>query len=168
MKRWLVLPFALVAVLALPMGAAANSGSNGNTQHFGPFDSTSVDNGSCSLPWAVDTFQRDFKVSDNGDGTFTVREEYKNGSFVTMDGGSPGACETDQRHGTVVLPGVNGTFTGYLEGTVSGGTYNPGGCEIVGAGNVRFFAKPEAAPEILRAGARYDLAARKAIEGGAR
>ncbi len=44
-------------------------------------------------------------------------------------------------------------------------------CEVVGAGNVRFFAKPEGSPEILRAGARYDLAARREVrvaEGGAR
>ncbi len=36
-------------------------------------------------------------------------------------------------------------------------------CEVVGAGNVRFFAKPEATPEILRAGAHYDLAARREV-----
>ena len=40
--------------------------------------------------------------------------------------------------------------------------------EVVGVGDVRFFAKPETAPEILRAGAHYDLAARKVIAGGAR
>lgn len=33
--------------------------------------------------------------------------------------------------------------------------------EVVGAGNVRFFATPEAAPDLLQAGARYDLAARR-------
>jgi cyanophycinase len=33
-------------------------------------------------------------------------------------------------------------------------------CEVAGAGSVRFFATAQAAPEILRAGARYDLAAR--------
>lgn len=132
MRRLFVVPFALVAVLALPMSAAAGS-SNGNTQHFGPFDSTSVDYGSCSQPWALDTDQRDFKVSDNGDGTFSVREEYKNGSFVTTGPVSPGACETDQNHGTVVAPGVTGTLTGYLEGTVSGATYNPAGCNVVAA-----------------------------------
>jgi hypothetical protein len=132
--RWFAAVAAAAAILALPVGAAADSSStNGNTQHFGPFDSVSVDNGSCSLPWALDTDQREFKVSDNGDGTFTVREEYKNGSFVTTAGGSPGACDTDSNHGTLVLAGVHGTFTGYLEGTVSGGTYNPGGCDVTGA-----------------------------------
>jgi cyanophycinase len=40
--------------------------------------------------------------------------------------------------------------------------------EVVGVGDVRFFAKPETAPEILRAGAHYDLAARKLIAGGVR
>ena len=33
--------------------------------------------------------------------------------------------------------------------------------EVVGVGNVRFFAAPEAAPDLLQAGARYDLAARR-------
>lgn len=134
MRKWFAVPFALAVGLALPTSAAATStSSNGNTQHFGPFDSTSVDNGSCSQPWAVDTDQRDFMVADNGDGTFSVREEYKNGSFVTTGPVSPGACETSQNHGTMVLPGINGTFNGYLEGTVSGGTYNPAGCDLVGA-----------------------------------
>jgi cyanophycinase len=40
--------------------------------------------------------------------------------------------------------------------------------EVLGAGMVRFFATPEAAPALLAAGARYDLAARKVFEGGAR
>ncbi len=35
--------------------------------------------------------------------------------------------------------------------------------EVVGAGTVRFFAAPEAPPEILHAGAAYDLAARKVV-----
>ncbi len=33
--------------------------------------------------------------------------------------------------------------------------------EVVGAGTVRFFAAPEAPPDLLQAGARYDLAARR-------
>ena len=44
-------------------------------------------------------------------------------------------------------------------------------CEVAGTGKVRFFATPEAKAEELKAGARYDLAARKeirVIEGGAR
>jgi cyanophycinase len=40
--------------------------------------------------------------------------------------------------------------------------------EVVGEGNVRFFAASEAPAEILRAGARYDLAGRRPIEGEAR
>ncbi|MBL9187569.1 MAG: cyanophycinase [Opitutaceae bacterium] len=39
--------------------------------------------------------------------------------------------------------------------------------DIVGAGSVRFFAAPEAPAILLRAGATYDLAARKTIVSGA-
>ena len=97
-------------------------------QHFGLFASTSPDNGSCQNEWAIDTFDRFFDVHNNGDGSFSVREQFKNGSFVTNAGPSPGACETDPRHGTTLLAGMNGTFTGYLDFTVTGGTFTPGGC----------------------------------------
>jgi cyanophycinase len=40
-------------------------------------------------------------------------------------------------------------------------------CEIVGAGTARFFATPDAPVLELKAGARYDLAARKPVPGGA-
>src|SRR4051812_15146462 len=96
--------------------AAAGSAGNGKETHFGPFPSASPDNGSCNNPWADDTFDRDFKVKDNGDGTFTVREEFKNGSFVTNGGPSPGACETtDSHHGFTVLPGIHGKMHGEIQ-----------------------------------------------------
>ncbi len=37
-------------------------------------------------------------------------------------------------------------------------------CRVVGVGAVRFFATPEAAPVVLSAGARYDLATRQVAE----
>jgi hypothetical protein len=100
---------------------------------FGPFHSTSTDNGSCGQPWAQDIFDRFFKVRDNKDGTFNVREEFKNGVFITIGGPSPGSCETDQDHGQSVRGGVTGHFEGYLEGTVTSSTYNPNGCAEAGA-----------------------------------
>jgi len=110
--------------------AAVGSAGNGKETHFGPFASTSPDGGSCGNDWALDSFNRDFKVKDNGDGTFTVKEEFKDGSFVTNAGASPGACEgTDQKHGLLLNAGVTGTMHGDLEGTVTGGTFNPAACD---------------------------------------
>ena len=59
------------------------------TQHYGPYTSTSPDSSTCGNDWAEDTFDRDFTVR----GT-TVVEQFKNGSFVTMAGPSPGARAT--------------------------------------------------------------------------
>ena len=121
--------FSLLALMAAAcVFVAVGSAGNGKETHFGPYTSTTTDNGSCSQPWATDTFQRDFKVKDNGDGTFRVRVEYKQGSFVTLGGVSPGACETDH-HGTAVRAGVTGNMHGYLEGTVTSSSFNPSGCD---------------------------------------
>jgi hypothetical protein len=82
----------LTTVLA-PAGPLTTNG----TQHYGPYPSTSPDSGTCGNDWAQDTFDGHFTVRPNGDGTYTVVEEFKNGSFVTNAGASPGACETNPR-----------------------------------------------------------------------
>jgi hypothetical protein len=130
MKRIVLFAVLLTAAFAF---AAVGSAGNGKETHFGPFASTSPDGGSCGNDWATDTFNRDFKVKDNGDGTFTVKEEFKDGSFKTIAGLSPGSCEPDSNHGTLVNGGVTGTMHGDLQGTVTGGTFNPAGCDGAGA-----------------------------------
>jgi len=112
--------------------ATSSAAAGPEDQHFGPFASTSPDNGSCGL-WANDTFDRFFNVHDNGDGSFSVKEQFKNGSFVTLPGRSPGACESDSKHGSTLLAGMKGTFTGYLDFTVTGGTFTPTGCSATPA-----------------------------------
>src|SRR5690349_9785133 len=62
------------------------------TQHYGPYPSGSPDSGTCG-DWANDTFDRDFTVRTSN-GETTVVEQFKNGSFVTMSGPSPGACDS--------------------------------------------------------------------------
>ncbi len=140
----------LLSTALLPVSADENHDNN----RFGPYPSTSPDGGSCGQPWATDTFDRVFTVNDgnNNDGnhqnngqqegnnpfpvptpagTFRVREDFIHGKFVTTGPVSPGACETtDTHHGTVVLPGIQGKFGGFLEGNVTGGTYNPNGCSV--------------------------------------
>jgi hypothetical protein len=102
--------------LAGPVGAA-------NTK--GPYDGASTDSGTCGNDWANDTFKRKFAVTDNGDTTFTLREDFIAGKFVTIAGASPGACEGATPHGTTVAAGIKGEFNGYIVGPVTGGTYNP-------------------------------------------
>ena len=85
------------------------------TQHFGPYSSGSPDSGTCGNDWAQDTFDRDFTVRSNGDGTYTIVEQFKNGSFVTSDGPSPGACDvTYFNHGTTIVAGKTGSMHGYF------------------------------------------------------
>src|SRR5438874_544408 len=90
------LTLSLIALAAFASGIGRVSAA-GSTQQFGPYPSTSPDSGTCGNDWATDTFDRQFKVSTrpNADGTYTVNEEFKNGSFVTMAGPSPGACQTN-------------------------------------------------------------------------
>jgi hypothetical protein len=89
-------------------------GPNG-TQHYGPYTSTSPDSGSCGNDWATDTFDRDFTVRTNPDGTFTVVQQFKNGSFVTMAGPSPGSCDTtDGSPPGTLAAGKTGSMHGYF------------------------------------------------------
>ncbi len=100
-------------VLAIPAVGAAN------TQHYGPFASTSPDSGTCGNDWAEDTIERHFTVS--GDGT-RVTEEFKNGSFTTNAGPSPGSCGNGTTH--TLAAGITGSLHGSFDIVVSNGTYN--------------------------------------------
>jgi hypothetical protein len=86
------------------------------TQHYGPYPSGSPDSGTCGNLWAQDTFNRHFTVKHNPDGTFTVIQQFKKGSFVTMMGASPGACDLDEPEnmGGVVNGGITGSMHGYF------------------------------------------------------
>jgi len=60
-------------------------------------------------------FDRHFTVRSNGDGTFTVVEQFKNGSFVTTAGASPAACDaTYTNHGLTIGDNVTGSMHGYF------------------------------------------------------
>lgn len=84
------------------------------TQHFGPFASGSPDSGTCGNSWAEDQFNRFFTVRAAGPGAFTIVEQFKDGTFVTNAGASPGACdETDGTPPGTVAAGIDGTLHGY-------------------------------------------------------
>jgi len=89
-----------------------------------------TDYGCAGHAWATDTIRRVLKVYRNDNGSYRVREE-DSARFVTNADGavrSPGNCpENRTRHGRTVRDGVVGTVTGYITGTVTGGSFDPGG-----------------------------------------
>ena len=131
MKRLLMVSLTAVAMALLPTAAAAdNEHGGGPDTHFGPYSSASTDSGTCGPDWANDTFKRQFFVRQTDSGTWQVTEAFIDGRFVTLAGASPGACETTSEHGTLITAGRTGNFGGFLSGTVTGGTFNPDGCEV--------------------------------------
>ena len=86
------------------------------TQHYGPYSSSSSDSGTCGVnDWAEDMFNRHFTVRSNGDGTSTVVEQFKDGSFVTNSTASPAACDpTYTHHGVAIVAGKTGSMHGYF------------------------------------------------------
>ena len=121
----------LILIGSLLLAASSAMASQGN--RFGPFPTSSTDIGSCGNAWALDSYDLFFNVHQNSAGGFSVQEQFKNASFVTFLGPSPGACESDPNHGLALLPGIRGTFTGYIDFIVTGGTYNPNGCDAAPA-----------------------------------
>jgi hypothetical protein len=105
----------LSTVLDPPATTSANA-----TQHYGPYTSGSTDSGTCGNNWANDMFDRHFSVKPNNDGTFTVVEQFKNGSFVTPatdsppTNFSPGACQPSPPPAGTVNAGITGSMHGYF------------------------------------------------------
>ena len=121
-----ILPaLALVMAMILP----GTTHAAGRTAQFGPYASTSQDSGTCGNDWAMDSFDRNFRVDTRPDanGNYTVEERFSNGSFVTIAGDSPGACGDNPR-GTIA-EGVTGTMQGNFTIIVYGGSYNADGCD---------------------------------------
>src|SRR5688572_20784658 len=93
-----------------------SAGGQYRTQHYGPYPSTSPDSGTCGI-WATDQFDRHFTVRSNHDGTYTVVQQFKRGTFVVNppEQPSPGSCDaTDGRGPGTVNGGVTGTMHGYF------------------------------------------------------
>jgi hypothetical protein len=84
---------------------------------------TSPDSGTCGNDWANDTLKRVYKVTQNHDGSFTL-VAFDRGTFTTVAGQSPGACETgDSHHGATVTAGVTGGVVGFVAEKLTG-TFN--------------------------------------------
>jgi hypothetical protein len=94
----------------------------------GPIHVGQADIGTCNNTWALDTFDKVYTITANGDGTSNVEVVYNKGTFVTVAGMSPGACEVIKvppGNGNSVAAGINGTMKQDYNGTVVG-TLMPG------------------------------------------
>ena len=123
----IALTMALMSISSLSSASAAPG-----VRTYGPFASTSEDSGTCGNSWASDTFNRFFKVftTQNADNTYTVIEDFRQGSFVTVLGQSPGACQPEGNPNGTVGEGVTGKFSGTFTVIVSNGTYNPAAAAV--------------------------------------
>ena len=124
MRRIAMLLLLLAGVLTLAAAALADPGDKGKGKKQGKnkFTFTLVNTDRrCdgTEPWATLNEKR-----TNKDGTFRLRRVDK-GTFTTIAGNSPGNCAANKsKHGHTVRAGVTGRFGGYLEGTITGGTFN--------------------------------------------
>jgi hypothetical protein len=116
-----------ITLVALTLFVIVTALAGPGTQHLGPFLVNTTDGGSCGNSWANDTFERRYTIISNGGGNFTVKEQDK-GTFVTIAGASPGACEATSNHGAFVSAGIAGNIEGSADFTVNSATYNPNGC----------------------------------------
>ena len=94
---------------------ALSTSADPGTRHIGPIASSSPDSSTCGNDWAEDHFDRFFTIRQTGPATYTVYEQFKNGTFVTFTALSPGACDSSDGYGPgVVTAGIDGTMHGYL------------------------------------------------------
>lgn len=131
---------------------AAPTFATGDTVHYGPIASGSTDSSTCGNDWAIDTFDRVFSVNtvQNLDGTYTVIEQFKNGTFVTIAGPSAGGCDTNP--GGTVGDGIIGKMQGSFTIIVTGGTYNPSATCESGCGTTAGFVST-----VFGGAATYDV-----------
>jgi len=97
--------------------AAPMMGSSNGTEHYGPYTTPDTDSGCGIDPWNNETFDRHFTVKSNHDGTFTVVEQFKDGTFTTIGTQSPGELcpEKNEPAGlATVNPGITGSMHGYF------------------------------------------------------
>ena len=146
MRRMIIPVVLLVGVLTLAASGLADPGGKGKGEGNGKGQGKSQGEGKAqgknkfsfaltttdrrcdgTEPWATLTEKRTYQVHANGDGTFRLRRVDK-GTFTTAAGKSPGNCTANKsKHGQLIRAGVTGRFGGYLEGTITGGTFNKKG-----------------------------------------
>ena len=106
----------------------ANPADHQNNHNNWRFTTTRIspDTGTCSdNVWANDVLKRTYVVHRSGDGTYSLTA-FDRGTFTTVAGASPEACNTaNKHHGTVVTAAIQGRIFGFISGKVIGGTFDP-------------------------------------------
>ena len=129
MKRIAVVFAAIAMVVSLSGIAQA-----GTVFKDGGYSTTSADSSTCGANWAQDLNVRNFTVQlpAVSPGVYKVTEQFASGHFSTIAGVSPQSCQAGN-HNTV-KGGIQGTWSGTYNLTVSTGTLNANGsCELVQA-----------------------------------
>jgi hypothetical protein len=153
MRRFIIVSVLAAAALALAAAGAADPGDGHGKGKAHSFTAkggkitmqvVTTDHGCSFRPWGTDRIKRTYKVRKNENGSYTVRREDK-GRFTTLAGLSPSAdpCPGVTRkgkHGTTLLAGMTGKMHGYIQGTVTGGTFNPTGTCTAECTNADFVA----------------------------
>jgi hypothetical protein len=111
-----------VAFVVVFAGTALANVKTGDT--YGPASMSGTDNGSCGNAWANDVWNRTFIVNPtptvvSGHFTYAVTRWDRNGTFHTIAGTSPGACDNGADNGNTVTAGIRGHFHGYVNYTVT-------------------------------------------------
>jgi hypothetical protein len=134
-RRFAVLATIVVAVGAIALPAlATNTGKGPITA--GPVAIVGADDiGTCNNVWAQDSFDKFYALTTNKDGTYNLQVNYKNGTFVTNAGFSPGACESGTNNGSTVAAGVTGRTHQEYNATVTA-TSTPNSNPDCGLNNV--------------------------------
>lgn len=124
MKR--VLAPVLAVVLGIGLATAASATLKVGSNHtYGPASMSGPDNGTCGNVWANDVWDRYFIVENNpevvnGFYTYDVTRWDKAGTFHTIAGTSPGACDNGAPgNGNTVAGGIRGHFHGYVNYVVT-------------------------------------------------
>src|SRR5436305_753204 len=151
MKRWLIVSALLGAALAFAAAGIADPGEGkGKGKKVTPrgghltFTVTTIDHGCDYRTWATDKLTRKYKVRQNQNGSYTIRREDK-GVFTTTGPQSPSAdpCPgviRHGKHGKLLQAGITGKVHGYIQGTLTGGTFNPNGTCTAECTNTDFVA----------------------------
>jgi hypothetical protein len=121
---------AAIAATGMLVALSGTAGAASGTFKDGGYSSTSADSGTCGPNWAQDLYVRNFTVTlPAAAGAFSVVEKFANGHFSTIAGVSPGSCGAG--NGNTVKGGVQGTFNGFYDLTVSNGTFDPNGACVL-------------------------------------
>ncbi len=101
------------AFLVLVTSFALAGPGKGPPIKVGPVAIVGADDiGTCNNVWAEDSFNKFYTLTANLDGTYNLQVNYKDGTFVTNAGVSPGACEqtggNGPGNGNTVAVGITG------------------------------------------------------------